>query len=182
MRPLFRPSRVLPFVAPFLVQGAGSLLGQEIEPPSAEAIEAARSAPLFASHEPLSLTLEADLNALVGVPHHDAQVHFAGTEVLVAHNPREISRSKGNLGELHRHQLVGLVLGHADGHGQDNGVRKGGPPEKPPGNAVAVFHVVSPGKDHDPFVTTLFAFQILGKALGHGFIPQHLNPVKSFKV
>jgi len=65
MRRLIRPSKVLLLVAPFLVTRADPLLAQEIEPPSAEAIEAARSAPLFATHDPLSLRLEADLNALV---------------------------------------------------------------------------------------------------------------------
>jgi hypothetical protein len=61
---LFRLSMaVLPIWV--LVGASGSpLQAQELEPPSQEEIHEARTAPLFASHEVLSLTLEADFHTL----------------------------------------------------------------------------------------------------------------------
>lgn len=64
MSPLFR--RPLRVALIFLFTGGmhGPVRAQELTPPSQEEIEAARSAPLFASHELLELTLEADFQTL----------------------------------------------------------------------------------------------------------------------
>jgi hypothetical protein len=64
MSPLLRiPLSVAPFCV--LAVGGGTFAcAQELAPPSQEEIEAARSAPLFASHELLEITLEADFQAL----------------------------------------------------------------------------------------------------------------------
>ncbi|MGW8268416.1 MAG: hypothetical protein ACWGSQ_18760, partial [Longimicrobiales bacterium] len=64
MSPLFR--RPMPFALVCLLATGvpGPVRAQELTPPSQEEMEAARSAPLFASHELLELTLEADFQTL----------------------------------------------------------------------------------------------------------------------
>ena len=64
MSRLFRLCFALAFASLFLVGGASLLPAQELEPPSAEEVEAARSAPLFTSHDALELTIEADFHTI----------------------------------------------------------------------------------------------------------------------
>jgi len=64
MSRLFRPWFAVLSSSFCLAGGASLLRAQELEPPSAEEIEEARSVPLFASHDVLELTLEADFHTI----------------------------------------------------------------------------------------------------------------------
>ncbi len=64
-----RPFRLLAALTASTIAATSNLAvahGQEFSPPSQEEIEAARDAPLFASHDPLEVTLEADFHAIRG--------------------------------------------------------------------------------------------------------------------
>jgi hypothetical protein len=64
MSRLFRLCFALASSSLLVVGGASLLPAQELEPPSAEEVEAARSAPLFTSHDALELTIEADFHTI----------------------------------------------------------------------------------------------------------------------
>ena len=64
MSPLFRQPLSVALVCLLLSGVQSPVPAQVLAPPSQEEVEAARSAPLFASHELLELTLEADFQTL----------------------------------------------------------------------------------------------------------------------